>query len=495
MLSRLTRPLLAATAAAAALLVLPAGASAQASCPNANLIVQENYCASGATSNYRLSNASENIGGFATKTSFDRGENIPLKIARNQPTFPANRVDITVYRTGSYGGAGLPPDLGGRGDRGGGQQRLHLQPDERHHRGARLRQLERDVHDPRLLPARDGRVRGKDPDDRHGPGQLDLLRRSRRRPLAGGPGPRRDSHGDLPGLQHLGRQVPLLRQERRRGHRLRHQARRQGLVQPAPGRSDAPARRLLRTRLRHGPVARGAGLRRHLHGRRRDPPGPDRAAPARGGPDHRPFGVLVQRGVQRRQGGQGRRREHRLLQREHRLLEGALRERHSQARLLQDRPGRRLGVERPRQRQRLGTGRPGEHGRRRARPRPPRGHGRRPPRELHHHLPRQRRASRRPQRTGTRPRRPGHAGEPAVRCHVLRRQRQPQLRAASAGGQPRRRVLGRPDLAPRRPASQRGDVDRHEHRGLGVGLGPDSVPVPEPPARRGQAREQHPDDE
>ena len=106
MLSRLTRPLLAATAAAAVLLVLPAGASAQASCPNANLIVQENYCASGATSNYRLSNESANIGGFATKTSFDRGENIPLKIARNQPTFPANRVDITVYRTGSYGGAG-----------------------------------------------------------------------------------------------------------------------------------------------------------------------------------------------------------------------------------------------------------------------------------------------------------------------------------------------------------------------------------------------------
>ena len=48
----------------------------------------------------------------------------------------------------------LPPDLGGRGDRGGRQQRLHLQPDERHHRGARLRQLGRDVHDPRLLPAR-----------------------------------------------------------------------------------------------------------------------------------------------------------------------------------------------------------------------------------------------------------------------------------------------------------------------------------------------------
>ena len=48
----------------------------------------------------RLSNASENIGGFTTQTSFDRGENVPLKIARNAPTFPARPVDITVYRMG-----------------------------------------------------------------------------------------------------------------------------------------------------------------------------------------------------------------------------------------------------------------------------------------------------------------------------------------------------------------------------------------------------------
>ena len=282
MLSRLTRPLLAATAAAAALLVLPAGASAQASCPNANLIVQENYCASGATSNYRLSNESANIGGFATKTSFDRGENVPLKIARNQPTFPANRVDITVYRTGSYGGAGsrLISAAGATGVVVNNDFTCNAMNATTGELDCANWSVTYTIPGSSLpgTGAYVAKIRTTDT----GAGQLDLLRRSRRRPLAGGPGPRRDSHGDLPGLQHLGRQVPLLRQERRRGHRRRHQARRQGLVQPAPGRSDAPARRLLRTRLRHGPVARGAGLRRHLHGRRRGPPGPDRAAPARG---------------------------------------------------------------------------------------------------------------------------------------------------------------------------------------------------------------------
>ena len=101
MLSRLTRPLLAATAAAAALLVLPAGASAQASCPNANPVVHENNCASGATSNCRLSNESENIGGFATKTSFDRGRERPAedRPQRRRPS-PPDRSTSRVYRMG-----------------------------------------------------------------------------------------------------------------------------------------------------------------------------------------------------------------------------------------------------------------------------------------------------------------------------------------------------------------------------------------------------------
>ena len=53
------------------------------------------------------------------------------------------------------------------------------------------------------------------------------------------------------------------------------------------------------------------------------------------------------RAVQRLQGGARRRRQHRLLQRQHRLLEGPLRGRRAHARLLQDRPGRRLDRQRP----------------------------------------------------------------------------------------------------------------------------------------------------
>ena len=271
MLSRLTRPLLAATAAAAALLVLPAGASAQASCPNANLIVQENYCASGATSNYRLSNSSENIGGFATKTSVDLGENVPLKIARNQPTFPANRVDITVYRMGYYGGSRRAPDLGGRGDRRDGQQRLHLQPDERHHGRARLRQLERDLHDPRLLAARrraSTSPRSGRPTRAQDNWIFFVVRDDDRAPEAAGP--RRDCRRRPTRPTTPGAASPSTS--------TRTAAR---TPSPAPSRAvkvsfnrplDDPTRerdRLLRTRLRHGPLARAAGLRRRLHRRRR----------------------------------------------------------------------------------------------------------------------------------------------------------------------------------------------------------------------------------
>ena len=83
-----------------------APAAAAVTCPNPNPIVQENNCAGAGTTDYRLTNPSENIAGFSTKTSFNLGENIPLKIARNAPTFPATRVDIRVYRTGYYDGLG-----------------------------------------------------------------------------------------------------------------------------------------------------------------------------------------------------------------------------------------------------------------------------------------------------------------------------------------------------------------------------------------------------
>ena len=73
-------------------------------CPSPNPIVNENNCSGAGTSAWRLSNYSENIGGFSTKTSFAKGEDVPLKIGRNVAT--GTRVDITVYRTGFYGNTG-----------------------------------------------------------------------------------------------------------------------------------------------------------------------------------------------------------------------------------------------------------------------------------------------------------------------------------------------------------------------------------------------------
>ena len=82
-------------------------ADAAVTCPNSNPIVQENQCQSAGTTAWQLSNYSENIGGFATQTSFNKGTAVPLKIARNVPASTTS-VNINVYRMGYYG------DLGGR---------------------------------------------------------------------------------------------------------------------------------------------------------------------------------------------------------------------------------------------------------------------------------------------------------------------------------------------------------------------------------------------
>ena len=227
---------LAAVAAAALLLLLPAGASAQApSCPNANPIVKENYCAGGATSELPADNPSENIGGFATKTSFNRGQNIPLKIAAQRPRpHEAGRHPGLPHGLLRDIGARLIPGAGANGVVG--QQQLHLQPDGQRRPGARLRQLERHVHHPRR--------------PRYPPPAC-TSRRSARRTRTSRTGSssssatttaspesqalRRPPDRDLSGLQHLGRQVPLLRQERRR--RTRSPARSARSRCPSTGRS------------------------------------------------------------------------------------------------------------------------------------------------------------------------------------------------------------------------------------------------------------------
>src|SRR3954451_13790097 len=85
---------------------ISAAPAAAATCPNANPVVNENNCMGTGSQGYEMSNYSDNIGGFATQTSVNKGTAVQLKIGRNAPTFPATKVDISVYRMGYYGGLG-----------------------------------------------------------------------------------------------------------------------------------------------------------------------------------------------------------------------------------------------------------------------------------------------------------------------------------------------------------------------------------------------------
>ncbi|HSZ68835.1 MAG TPA: PKD domain-containing protein [Solirubrobacteraceae bacterium] len=87
--------------------VASAGA-AEVSCPNANPIVNENNCmGEGTTANQAaIENYSENLGGFTPQSGYELGENVPLKIGTDEPSFPATNVNIAVYRIGYYKGDG-----------------------------------------------------------------------------------------------------------------------------------------------------------------------------------------------------------------------------------------------------------------------------------------------------------------------------------------------------------------------------------------------------
>ncbi len=84
----------------------PARAAAEVSCPNANPIVNENNCMGAGTTSNELSHYSENIGGFTTKTSYNLGESVQLKIGTSAASFPGTKANIAVYRIGYYGGTG-----------------------------------------------------------------------------------------------------------------------------------------------------------------------------------------------------------------------------------------------------------------------------------------------------------------------------------------------------------------------------------------------------
>ncbi len=86
----------------------PSSAGAAVTCPNANPVVNENNCmGEGTTANRSaLENYSEDLGGFATQTTFNLGESVPLKLGTDLGSFPSTSVNISVYRIGYYGGDG-----------------------------------------------------------------------------------------------------------------------------------------------------------------------------------------------------------------------------------------------------------------------------------------------------------------------------------------------------------------------------------------------------
>jgi YD repeat-containing protein len=92
--------------AAAWALLSSSFAPAAVTCPNAVPVLNENNCKGEGTSDWLFQNYDEGIAGYATQTSFNRGENVPLKIARDTPTAGGTKVNIDVFRMGYYGGEG-----------------------------------------------------------------------------------------------------------------------------------------------------------------------------------------------------------------------------------------------------------------------------------------------------------------------------------------------------------------------------------------------------
>jgi hypothetical protein len=101
-LLRLSLPVLAAVITVA--VFLGGGSSAAVTCPNANPVLSENNCKGEGSSDWLAGNYDDNIAGFATQTSFNRGQSVPLKIARNAAA--GTKVNIEVFRLGYYGGEG-----------------------------------------------------------------------------------------------------------------------------------------------------------------------------------------------------------------------------------------------------------------------------------------------------------------------------------------------------------------------------------------------------
>src|SRR4051794_29645870 len=87
-------------------LLATGSSSAAVTCPSTVPVVNENNCKGEGSSGWLFNNYDEGIAGYATQTSFNLGQNVPLKIARDTPTAGGTKVNITVYRMGYYGGDG-----------------------------------------------------------------------------------------------------------------------------------------------------------------------------------------------------------------------------------------------------------------------------------------------------------------------------------------------------------------------------------------------------
>jgi YD repeat-containing protein len=101
-----TAAVLSALACLVVLLVATPHASAAVTCPNATPVVNENNCKGAGTGDYWINDYSDDLGGFSTKTSYNLGESVVLKIGRNAPTVPSMSATVSVYRMGYYGGDG-----------------------------------------------------------------------------------------------------------------------------------------------------------------------------------------------------------------------------------------------------------------------------------------------------------------------------------------------------------------------------------------------------
>ena len=470
----------------AALVGAAAPAMAAVTCPNANPVVNENNCMGAGSQGWRLGNFSEDIAGYTTQTSFAKGASVPLKIARNAPILPQTRVDITVYRTGYYGGDGarLIPAPAPRTSRSTTTSPATRRTPRRASSAARTGPSPTRSPAPRCPPpastwpscARPTRAWRTtscswSATTTASPSRDVLLRPADRDLPAynnwGGKSLYCDKNGGADTVSGTDRAVKVsfdrpLRPERQDRDRYF-----------GPG-------------LLHGPVARAAGLRRLLHRGRRSHQNPGELLEHKVVviPGHSEYWSL--RAVPQPQGRARRRRQHRLLQRQHRATgRSATR---TAARTLvcyKTVQGAGSGGSGAITRQRLGPGRPV-----RAPPttRSASTGSRAPPTTSPRTPPRPSATTARPPATRTRPT-GGRVGpdmpeNSALRRHVLRRQRQHRLPADRPRRQRQRRVRRRPHLAQHRAPDERRDRDRHGHRRLGVGRRPDPGPVPRAAARR-----------